>query len=96
MASYICISSDNKVWNSLAENKKVIGAIRKDDKVTVDTRSGEFIHISQSPNNVTGWSKASWFKADTTTPPTPPPSNKKVFTLVVQGFKPYTGELEPL
>lgn len=98
-ASGKCINANNKVWSSIGG--QVIGAFRLNDNVTIDqeqTVSGiRYIHVSNGV--LSGWTKAQWFTiiVNPNEPPTepPPPSVITVpFTITVNGFKPYSGQLE--
>lgn len=77
MSNGKCIYAANKIWNSLRDDKRVIGAVPLNTNVTIDNEQTigavKYCHISQSVNGVTGWSKAIWFTYSLVVIPPPPP-----------------------
>lgn len=97
MAKYKCTESPSaKVWKDGVNIGGQVDEVKFGATVTAE-KQGTALYITAGANRgKQGWSKLQWFdlvQSDPVTPP-PPSSGKRSFTLFVDGFKPFNGELE--
>lgn len=97
MAKYRCKEQGAKVWRDAVNIGGVVDGVSLNTIVTAE-KIGAALYISSgTQNGLKGWSKLGWFEiveADPAPEPPPQPSGNRAFTLFVDGFKPFSGELE--